>query len=206
MRDFADGRRKSRTLSSSHWHSRFSSHMSPSSLMMGGARMSVELDDAKGQLRIGEDSYSLVSTPSGVSTRCSPEPRSSFPSCRGSARSTVSGPKGEYERDLCRSRALPLRQLGQFVARSTGAEPLDRAHAWLQFGVMLALRYQAAALRVSPAGADLSASARCLRPSNMRRVMTNPAGSIADVSSQAQTVRACTRLRDTRSVRFSSTG
>jgi hypothetical protein len=34
-------------------------------------------------------------------------------------------------------------KLGQFVAR-TGAERLDRAHAWLQFGVMLTLRYQAA--------------------------------------------------------------
>jgi hypothetical protein len=30
-------------------HSRFSSHMSQSSWMMGGGRMSIELDEAKGQ-------------------------------------------------------------------------------------------------------------------------------------------------------------
>jgi len=40
----------------------------------------------------------------------------------------------------------------------------------------------------------------CLGPSNMRRVITNPAGSIANVSSRADTARARTRLRDRASV------
>ena len=43
----------------------------------------------------------------------------------------------------------------------------------------------AARTEASP-DAAASASARCLRPSNIRRVMINPAGSIADVSNHAQ--------------------
>ncbi len=54
--------------------------------------------------------------------------------------------------------------------------------------------------------AAASASARCLRPSNMRRVMRNPGGSIASVSSRAQTVLARTWLRDTSCVRVPSRG
>jgi len=50
--------------------------------------------------------------------------------------------------------------------------------------------------------ATATASARCLRPSSMRRVMRNAAGSITRMNSQDPTVRGTrTRLRDTSRVR-----
>lgn len=48
-------------------------------------------------------------------------------------------------------------------------------------------------MRTRVAGGAASASARCFRPSNMRRVIRNPAGSITYVARRAHKLRARTR-------------